>query len=171
MKAWCKLTRASSDRCPLTSHVTTMQTAFQQILAELHKLHAQINLRLPASQRVMQQQLLDLGQIQQRLKTLQIEVVERSRTCLTASTYLTYLTMTQLTNILIQDVTSLKHLAEEYPIDPEGAIACLQSMPKHSPDLLARLNPAYETHKQFLTNFLKKSSPLHKIQPVFARHG
>ena len=169
-----RIKRASSFQAiaaPPRSHVTPMQTSFQQILAELHKLHAQIHLWLPASQRVVQQQLLRLGQIQHRLETLQVEVVERSRTCLTASTYLTYLTLTQLINTLIQDVTNLKHLAEEYPIDPEGAIACLHSMPKHSPDLLARLNPAYETHKQFLTNFLKKTSPLHKTQPVFARHG
>lgn len=147
-----------------------MQTGFQQILATLHKLDAQIQLKLPTPQRVVQQQLLRLDQIQHQLETLQTEVIERSRPCITASAYLAYLTLAQLIQNLIQDVTSLKHLAEEYPIDPEGSTACLLAMPKHSPNLLTRLNPAYETHKQFLANFLEKSSPSHKTQPIFARH-
>ncbi len=145
-----------------------MQTTIQQILTKLHKLDAQIYLKLPASQRAVHQQLLHLEQIQQQLETLHTEVMERSGSCMIASAYLTYLTLSQLIHTLIQDVVSLKHLAEEYPIDPEGSTACLQAMPQHSQYLLTRLNPAYETHKQFLAKFLHSSSLLHKTQPVLA---
>ncbi|MDX2244544.1 MAG: hypothetical protein NW224_28040 [Leptolyngbyaceae cyanobacterium bins.302] len=146
-----------------------MPTAFQQILAELHQLHAHIQLRLPASRLAVQQQLHHLEQVQQQLVILQIELIERSGLGITASTYLTYLTLTQLIQSLIRDVGSLKHLAEEYPIDPEGATACLRAMQKHSDNLLARLNLSNDTHKQCSTNLPRKSSPLHKTEPVLVR--
>lgn len=147
-----------------------MTISLQQIWTELHTLYAQIDLKLPAPPQTVKQQIRHLTQTQHRLETLQADITTRSRACMIASTYLTYLTLTQVIQTLIQDIVNLKHLAEEYPIDPEGTTACLQEMPKHTADLLTRLNPNYDTHKQFLTNFTKKLPPLHKTQPVLARH-
>ena len=147
-----------------------MRTSLEQIWAGLHRLHAQIHLKLPAPQQTVKQQSRHLTQVQQQLEGLQSEVANRFGTGITASSYLTSLTLTQLIQFLIQDIVNLKHLAEEYPLDPEGTTACLQELPQHTSDLLTRLNPSYDSHKHVLAHFLKNPSPVHKTQPVLARH-
>lgn len=135
-----------------------MKPHFQQILTELHQLHLQIRLKLPTSLRGVQQQLHHLSRIQERLDLLQEEVIDQFGAGVISSTYLAYLTLTQLIQVLRQDVITLKHLAEEYPLDPEGSTACLQEMPKHTSNLLTRIRPTHDTHRRFLLNLTQSAN-------------
>lgn len=146
-----------------------MQTAFQQILAELNKINAQIQLKLPANQVLVKRQILHLALVQQRLKTVQDQIFVKFGGSTNSSSYLAYLTLIQLVEAMTHDANTLRFLAEEYPVDPEGTVACLREIHKKLPDFAGRIQRINSLIKRDSPDFEKKLSSLHKTSPCFAR--
>lgn len=104
-----------------------MKTTLQQLLAELQAISPQIRLTLPTSRPILHRQIQALNQTEQRLATLQSTNLARLHSSLLPSTRLIASGLTELVLGMMRDIHNLKHLAEEFPIDPEGTLACLRS--------------------------------------------
>lgn len=142
-----------------------MKTTLQQLLVELHTINPQIRLTLPASRPILYRQIQALSQSEEHLITLQNTHLVRLYNSLLPSTRLLAAALTELVIGMIQDIHTLKHLAEEFPTDPEGTIACLHSDYTTRADLPSRLHrcPAIARlghHKRvaFLTQVMQSST-------------
>lgn len=139
-----------------------MQTAFQQILVELNKINAQIQLKLPANQVLVKRQTLHLALVQQRIKTVQDQIFVNFGGSTNSSSYLVYLTLIQVTQAMTHDANTLRFLAEEYPVDPEGTVACLQEINKKLPDFATRI--------QHIKSLIKHNSPVFAKKKLLSLH-
>lgn len=103
------------------------QQDFYEFLVELQLIQAQIVLKLPASQESIQQQVQQIRQAQQaldRLHTLTLRSVNHRKLPLHHSPHLPV----RLIHQTARYAESLKLLAEEFPVDPQGTVACLQQL-------------------------------------------
>jgi hypothetical protein len=106
----------------------TINEAYQQVLADLQQLDAQITLRLPASLFSVRRQLHYLKQIQNQLEALQEYVYLVFGKGGSPSAYWKYCLLLEQIHQMYRNTCNLRLLAEEYPIDPEGTTACLRSL-------------------------------------------
>ncbi|NJP12110.1 MAG: hypothetical protein HC866_23770 [Leptolyngbyaceae cyanobacterium RU_5_1] len=116
------------------------QRTFQKILAEVEQLDAQIRLKLPASRNSVTRQVERIHLAQQQLKAVKVRVLQLAARVHTAALHHNYRSLVQRIEQILRDAVDFQLLAEEYPIDPDGASSCLQSMrretPCHSPTTL-----------------------------------
>jgi len=111
---------------------------FYDSLAELQLIQAQIVLELPASQESIREQLHRIWQAQQELDRLYEDALRYS------SRYRSTLDFPPrlLTGLILRAyryAESLKHLAEEFPVDPQGTVACLKQIYRRNTRLNERL--------------------------------
>lgn len=105
----------------------TVNEAYQQVLTKLQQLNAQITLKLPANLLSVRRQLQQLRNIQQQLEVLQNEMRLTIGMGGSPSAYWKYCFLSEQIHQMRQNARTLEILAEEYPVDPEGATACLKS--------------------------------------------
>lgn len=100
---------------------------FNDSLAELQLIQSQIVLKLPASRESIHHQVHRIQQAQQALDRLYENVLpysSRWRSPLNQSPKM----LAQLIIQVSRHAESLKLLAEEFPVDPQGTMACLQHL-------------------------------------------
>jgi hypothetical protein len=120
-----------------------MKPALQLLLTELSTMNPQIRLSLPASPRRIQAQVQQLSQLEQRLQLLHDTEIAKLHRSLLPSVRQRAQAIAKLVVTMLQDIRSLKLLAEEYPLDPDGTIACWQDAYAIVPDLQSRLNQVF----------------------------
>lgn len=104
-----------------------------------------LNLRLPTNPAGLGYQKLRLTQTQKQLEALEEEIFDNYLGSYRDSTRKIYHQLLKLVRQLVHEADNLKHLAEEYPIDPEGSIACLNY-------LATRKKACAEELQQFMGN-------------------
>ncbi|WP_439343212.1 hypothetical protein [Vacuolonema iberomarrocanum] len=100
---------------------------FSDSVAELQLIQAKIVLKLPASRESIHRQVHQIGQAQQALDRLQASALDKpSRFSAPLDS-----SSKALTRLILQAsryAESLKLLAEEFPVDPQGTVACLRQL-------------------------------------------
>lgn len=118
----------------------TSQRVFRQILEELQETSPQIRLKLPANRQSIGRQAAQITSAQQQLTLLKSEVTTLSHKCLRPLNRQRCQLLMRAMDQMIQTAENLKLLAEEYGIDPEGSISCLQSLSENDRNLPEILN-------------------------------
>jgi hypothetical protein len=114
--------------------------AFQQIVSEVSELLPYVRLKIPASAASVRQQMGYLSQAQNRLQTMQEKTASLLRKNGNAAINHDYQRLIGLVQELEQNIKDLKLLAEEYPVDPEGTVSCLQTWQEREAYLLRQIN-------------------------------
>ncbi|PZV11639.1 MAG: hypothetical protein DCF22_14075 [Leptolyngbya sp.] len=109
------------------------QKVFQQVLAQVNQLDAQIHLKIPADQASIQQQINRIEIAEQHLKAVKTQVLRRlakvpSDSRSNGSQQGNYCSLIQRIEKVLRNAANFKHLAEEFFIDPEGVISLLQGI-------------------------------------------
>jgi len=104
------------------------QMTFQQVLAQVDQLDTQVRLKLPASRASIQRQVEQIEAAEQQLQAVKIQVLQQSRKVWLTPCQYDYLPLVCRIEKMLQSVRSFKHLAEEFPLDPEGTTSLLQEM-------------------------------------------
>lgn len=121
---------------------------FQSIVSELSELLPYVRLKLPASPTLVQQQMGHLTHVQKRLEIIREKVTLLSGSIQAAPTNAAYQALVNLVRELHHDIRELKLLAEEYPIDPDGTLSCLQSREGRAAELTRRFQALLPTQVQ-----------------------
>ncbi|HEY9648309.1 MAG TPA: hypothetical protein V6C88_18165 [Chroococcidiopsis sp.] len=100
----------------------------QQVIARVNSLSADINLKLPASPAVIGQQVMRIAQAQNELEVIEDDLLNQLAGSYRLTTRQPYIVLLRLVRHLYRHADSLMHLADEFPIDPEGSIACLENL-------------------------------------------
>lgn len=116
------------------------QRAFQQIVSEVCEVLPYVRLKIPASPASVRKQMGYLTQAQTKLVTVQEKTAVLLRKQRNPARTRAYQALVGLVQELTQDVKDLKLLAEEYPVDPEGTVACLQSQKLREAALLRQID-------------------------------
>jgi hypothetical protein len=112
------------------------QRVFHQILSEVRELIPYIQLKLPASRHAVQQQMGHLITAQTQLEQMQQKLMALLKKSDNPKTQRMGQTLLRVVQELSRDARELKLLAEEYPVDPEGAASCLEGRKNKQPDIL-----------------------------------
>jgi hypothetical protein len=116
------------------------QRAFKQIVSEVCELLPYVRLKIPASPASVQKQMGYLTQAQTKLATVQEKTAMLVRQQRNSAKSTAYQVLAGVVQELTQDVKDLKLLAEEYPVDPEGTVACLESWKVREVALLRQID-------------------------------
>jgi translation elongation factor EF-Ts len=121
----------------------TIRQEFQPILDEIQTIQSQIRLKLPASPHSISRQVDCIRVAEEHLATLKH----------TTHSHPVHPIVIQVIDRLNQTAQTLKLLAEEFLIDPEGSISCLESVKEHDADISAAIH--------YLRSRLLKSNNFH----------
>lgn len=106
-----------------------------QILEELQKVSPHIRLKLPANSQSVRRQLEEITLAQQQLANLQRRVTLLAHRKHNSSVHQLCVILARAVERMIRTAENFKLLAEEYAIDPEGTISCLQCVNQDSQKL------------------------------------
>lgn len=120
---------------PVANQMFSRRT-LQQILAELQTLHPRLQLKLPASQKSLDHQLAQLALERQQLMRLRQQVIKLPKGRVTLSIQL----LIGMLDQMLQTTQEFTLLAEEFVVDPEGAISCLDAIYQNTNHLSAALD-------------------------------
>ncbi|MBW4519045.1 MAG: hypothetical protein KME16_05015 [Scytolyngbya sp. HA4215-MV1] len=123
------------------------QRVFHQILSEVRELTPYIQLKLPASRSSVQQQMGYLITAQTRLEAMQQRLMALLKRSDNPKIQRLGQMLLRIVQELSRDARELKLLAEEYPVDPEGAASCLESRKSKQQDILQWLESAGKPQK------------------------
>lgn len=116
------------------------QKAFQQIVSEISELLPYVRLKIPASPASVRKQMGYLTQAQTKLVMVQEKTALLLRKQRNPAKSRACRALVGVVQELTQDVRDLKLLAEEYPVDPEGTVACLESRKVKEANLLRQID-------------------------------
>jgi hypothetical protein len=102
--------------------------ASQLILPALIEISMDVQLKLPSDRISLSKQVYRLNDAYQRLTSIEEEVLAYYATTYRPSTRHLYRKLLKVTRQMMQAVDTFRHLAAEFPVDPEGTVACLESM-------------------------------------------
>jgi len=113
--------------------------AFRYFLKQLRDTNASICLQLPASPNDLRRQTQQLHDAQQHLEGLKNEVLKRFRGRNQGLQQASYQTLLRLIHHTHRQTETYKMLAAEFPIDPQGSLACLEVVQRRNQRLLTHL--------------------------------
>jgi hypothetical protein len=101
--------------------------AAQSILPTLQKIGIDIQLKLPSDRIALSQQLYRLRAAHKQLEEIEDEILAYYAITHRPSTRSLYRKLLKVVRQMLRSVDNLTHLAEEFPVDPIGTVACLES--------------------------------------------
>lgn len=113
--------------------------ALQELSNEVQHIYLHLCLNLPATTEAINYQVGQIAVAQDQLEALEQRAYTLFRREHNPSTRKSYWALTQLTQQLMHQADGLTLLAEEFLIDPEGAIACLKAVNCRTSSLLQQL--------------------------------
>lgn len=116
-----------------------MQFSLQPLLAEFQVACAELRLKLPASTLQVDRQVTQILFARQRLAKLQRQIQRSLIREMPPQIRQQLHTLLHSITDLLQLADSLVFLAEEYPLDPEGSIACLGRLNLRKVKVLAQI--------------------------------
>ncbi len=116
------------------------QKTLGQLVPELCDASRCSRLKLPASLRSVNQQFIQLVETERRLLQLRQRLMGLSRYSFNPAERQAYSALFCLVQDMERLVKSLKLLAEEYPLDPDGAAACLATVQAQETGCLQQLD-------------------------------
>ena len=122
-----------------------VQLDLQSMLVEFQEAYTRLALKLPTSTRGLDHQMSAILTARQRLVKLHRQVQHYLRKDIPPQMRQQLHTLLHGTGDLLHIAENLTMLAEEYPIDPDGSIACLQGVNSRKATLLQQMQRSLAT--------------------------
>lgn len=125
--------------------------AFRYILQQLQEINGAIRLQLPASPSTLHLQALQLVQTKHQLAQLRQQVLKQFRDNGRMATHRTRRMLLRLIHYSQRQADNYRILSEEFAVDPQGSLACLEAVQQRNQRLLKHLK-TLETRANVLTS-------------------
>lgn len=121
------------------------QERFHRFLSELQAINVEICLKLPASHESLRRHIRRVYLAHQQLERMRRESLYRFGKRSNPSAKVAHLVLMRLIDQTLREAENYRLLAEEFPLDPQGTVACLERIKRRTVTILENIDELFET--------------------------